>query len=173
MRNVESVISHLKIAFQGNHSKPQITMISMFMMTAKLLTTAVVFTVVYLHWSEPSCFKHKYRHTGWSLAKWILTWSGKYRNCSKYKDSSQWFLALWSLFFSPLVSSSRCDPPPTLQGLTVNGLPENSIPIRPDHILTFSCDGPGKYLNGVSVLICGQDGQWNNPFPTCVGKEHV
>uniref|UniRef100_A0A668VDS9 Sushi domain-containing protein n=1 Tax=Oreochromis aureus TaxID=47969 RepID=A0A668VDS9_OREAU len=68
------------------------------------------------------------------------------------------------------VSSSRCDPPPTLQGLTVKGLPENSIPIPPDHILTFSCDGPGKYLNGVSVLICGQDGQWNNPFPTCVDR---
>ncbi|XP_063356619.1 complement factor H-related protein 4-like [Pelmatolapia mariae] len=66
------------------------------------------------------------------------------------------------------LSSSTCDPPPTLQGLTVKGLPENSIPIRPDHILTFSCDGPGKYLNGVSVLICGQDGQWNNPFPTCI-----
>ncbi|CAI5637023.1 unnamed protein product [Oreochromis niloticus] len=67
-------------------------------------------------------------------------------------------------------SSSRCDPPPTVQGLTVKGLPENCIPIRPNHILTFSCDGPGKYLNGVSVLICGQDGQWNNPFPTCIDR---
>uniref|UniRef100_A0A669B8Z5 Sushi domain-containing protein n=1 Tax=Oreochromis niloticus TaxID=8128 RepID=A0A669B8Z5_ORENI len=58
--------------------------------------------------------------------------------------------------------------PSLFQGLTVKGLPENCLPIRPNHILTFSCDGPGKYLNGVSVLICGQDGQWNNPFPTCI-----
>lgn len=145
-------------------------------MIVKLLTTAVVLTVVYLHWSEPSCLQHKYRHTGWNLAKWILTWSGKYKNCSKYKDSGQWFLhlnlAFWTVFFSSsstLVSSSRCDPPPTVQGLTVKGLPENCIPIRPNHILTFSCDGPGKYLNGISVLMCGEDGQWNNPFPTCIG----
>ncbi|XP_026003866.1 complement factor H-related protein 5-like [Astatotilapia calliptera] len=68
------------------------------------------------------------------------------------------------------LSSSRCDPPPTVQGLTVKGLPENCIPIRPNHILTFSCDGPGKYLNGISVLICGEDGQWNNPFPTCIDR---
>uniref|UniRef100_A0A4W6F7G8 Complement factor H like 4 n=1 Tax=Lates calcarifer TaxID=8187 RepID=A0A4W6F7G8_LATCA len=31
----------------------------------------------------------------------------------------------------------------------------------------ISCDGPGKNLNGSSVLICGIDGQWDNPFPTC------
>uniref|UniRef100_A0A669F1V2 Sushi domain-containing protein n=1 Tax=Oreochromis niloticus TaxID=8128 RepID=A0A669F1V2_ORENI len=72
--------------------------------------------------------------------------------------------------YSSIISSSRCDPPPTVQGLTVKGLPENCLPIRPNHILTFSCDGPGKYLNGVSVLICGQDGQWNNPFPTCIDR---
>lgn len=72
-------------------------------MIVKLLTTAVVLTVIYLHWSEPSCLQHKHRHTGWNLAKWILTWSGKYKNCSKYKDSGQWFLhlnlAFWTVFF--------------------------------------------------------------------------
>lgn len=69
-------------------------------------------------------------------------------------------------------SALRCDPPPADGGVTVEGLPENDGPILPDRFLTFSCDGPGKYLNGSSVLICGKDGQWDNPFPSCEGKKN-
>ncbi|XP_029938426.1 CUB and sushi domain-containing protein 3-like [Salarias fasciatus] len=65
------------------------------------------------------------------------------------------------------LTASSCEFPPAPEDLRIKGLPENQSPIRPDHILTFSCDGPGKYLLGSSVLICGRDGQWNNPFPSC------
>lgn len=68
-----------------------------------------------------------------------------------------------------LVPASSCEPPPADGGVTVNGLPQNEEPILPDQFLTFSC-GPGKYLDGSSVLICGKDGQWDNPFPSCEGK---
>ncbi|XP_074491200.1 complement factor H-like isoform X2 [Sebastes fasciatus] len=67
----------------------------------------------------------------------------------------------------PICDPLSCDPPPADGGVTVEGLPENAGPILPDRFLTFSCDGPGKYLNGSSVLICGKDGQWDNPFPSC------
>ncbi|TMS20723.1 Complement factor H, partial [Larimichthys crocea] len=63
--------------------------------------------------------------------------------------------------------TTRCDPPPA-GSFIVKGLPENDEPIGPDHIITVSCDGPGKHLNGSSVLICGEDGQWNTPFPSCI-----
>ncbi|XP_044056186.1 complement factor H-like isoform X2 [Siniperca chuatsi] len=67
----------------------------------------------------------------------------------------------------PICDPLSCDPPPADGGLIVKGLPENEESILPDRFLTFSCDGPGKYLNGSSVLICGKDGQWDNPFPSC------
>uniref|UniRef100_A0A4W6F6X2 Sushi domain-containing protein n=1 Tax=Lates calcarifer TaxID=8187 RepID=A0A4W6F6X2_LATCA len=67
----------------------------------------------------------------------------------------------------PICDPLSCDPPPADEEITVKGLPENDDPILPDRFLTFSCDGPGKILNGSSVLICGIDGQWDNPFPTC------
>uniref|UniRef100_A0A3Q4ACK5 Sushi domain-containing protein n=1 Tax=Mola mola TaxID=94237 RepID=A0A3Q4ACK5_MOLML len=60
-----------------------------------------------------------------------------------------------------------CDPPPAEKWVIVRGLPDNDNPILPDSFLRFSCQGPGKFLNGSSVLICGKDGQWDNPFPTC------
>ncbi|XP_042271660.1 complement factor H-related protein 1-like [Thunnus maccoyii] len=63
--------------------------------------------------------------------------------------------------------ASSCDAPPANGGITVKGLPENDDPIVPDHILTFSCDGPGTILVGSSVLICGKDGRWDKPFPSC------
>uniref|UniRef100_A0A672IQN6 Sushi domain-containing protein n=1 Tax=Salarias fasciatus TaxID=181472 RepID=A0A672IQN6_SALFA len=69
------------------------------------------------------------------------------------------------------LTASSCEFPPAPEDLRIKGLPENQSPIRPDHILTFSCDGPGKYLLGSSVLICGRDGQWNNPFPSCTGND--
>lgn len=67
-------------------------------------------------------------------------------------------------------SALSCKPPPTDGRVIVKGLPENDNPILPDRFLTFSCEGPGIYLNGSSALICGKDGQWDNPFPTCDGK---
>ncbi|XP_040896644.1 complement factor H-like [Toxotes jaculatrix] len=67
----------------------------------------------------------------------------------------------------PVCEPLSCDHPPIDEGITVRGLPENDDPILPDRFLTFSCEGRGKYLNGSSVLICGKDGQWDNPFPTC------
>ncbi|XP_035509604.1 complement factor H like 4 [Morone saxatilis] len=66
----------------------------------------------------------------------------------------------------PICNPLSCDPPPADGGLIVKGLPENDEPILPDHFLTFSCHR-GKSLNGSSRLICGNDGQWDEPFPTC------
>ncbi|XP_031138152.1 complement factor H-like isoform X1 [Sander lucioperca] len=67
----------------------------------------------------------------------------------------------------PICDRLSCDPPSADGGLTVKGLPDNDDPILPDRLLIFSCEGPGKYLNGSRVLRCGQDGQWDHPFPTC------
>ncbi|XP_032383007.1 complement factor H-related protein 1 isoform X2 [Etheostoma spectabile] len=67
----------------------------------------------------------------------------------------------------PICEPLSCDPPPAVGGVIVKGLPDNDDPILPDRLLKFSCEGPGKYVNGSSVLRCGQDGQWNHPFPTC------
>ncbi|XP_045905841.1 complement factor H-related protein 1-like isoform X2 [Micropterus dolomieu] len=77
--------------------------------------------------------------------------------------SGGWLAVRQGTCFFP---ASSCEPPPADGGVTVKGLPQNEEPILPDQFLTFSC-GPGKYLDGSSVLICGKDGQWNNPFPSC------
>uniref|UniRef100_A0A3Q3KBR5 Sushi domain-containing protein n=1 Tax=Monopterus albus TaxID=43700 RepID=A0A3Q3KBR5_MONAL len=72
---------------------------------------------------------------------------------------------------APECESLNCDYPPNDEGVTVKGLPDHEDdPILPDRFLDFSCDGPGKRLNSTSRLICGKDGQWDNPFPSCVGK---
>ncbi|XP_039984433.1 complement factor H-like [Xiphias gladius] len=67
----------------------------------------------------------------------------------------------------PVCDPLSCDPPLVDDKITVKGLPENEEPILPDRFLRFSCDGPGKYLNGSSLLTCGKDGKWDNPFPSC------
>ncbi|XP_058494551.1 complement factor H like 4 [Solea solea] len=67
----------------------------------------------------------------------------------------------------PICEALSCRPPHAGKEITVTGLPDNDEPILPDRFLTFSCDSPGKYLNGSSVLVCGKDGNWSNPFPTC------
>lgn len=71
-------------------------------------------------------------------------------------------------------SASTCDLPPEDGQVVVKGLPENNQAILPDRFLRFSCEVPGKYLNGSSLLVCGKDGQWDKPFPTCEGgnQEH-
>ncbi|XP_039984434.1 complement factor H-related protein 1-like [Xiphias gladius] len=83
----------------------------------------------------------------------------------KYVCSDEGWLAVHQ--GACLYSATNCDLPPADAGVTVRGLPEHANPILPDHVLRFSCDGPGKYLNGSSVLTCGHDGQWDNPFPSC------
>lgn len=62
-----------------------------------------------------------------------------------------------------------CDLPPEDGQVVVKGLPDNNQAILPDRFLTFSCDVPGKQLSGSSLLVCGKDGQWDKPFPTCEG----
>ncbi|KAM9848809.1 complement factor H-like [Aulostomus maculatus] len=67
----------------------------------------------------------------------------------------------------PICEPLSCDLPPADAGIIVKGLPDNDETVLPDRFLTFSCDDPGKHLNGSSTLICGKDGQWDHPFPTC------
>ncbi|XP_072244865.1 complement factor H-like [Leuresthes tenuis] len=57
--------------------------------------------------------------------------------------------------------------PPAVDRLIIHGFPDNNSTIPPNHILIFSCDDPGKHLDGSSVVICGKDGQWSNPVPSC------
>lgn len=63
----------------------------------------------------------------------------------------------------------KCDLPPADGEVVVKGMPENEQAILPDRFLRFSCEAPGKYLNGSSMLICGKNGVWDHPFPTCEG----
>ncbi|XP_072770810.1 complement factor H-like isoform X2 [Nerophis lumbriciformis] len=69
----------------------------------------------------------------------------------------------------PICEPVHCVAPPKHEGIVVKGLPDNDEGILPDRFLTFSCDNPGKQLNGSSLLICGKDGLWDKPFPTCEG----
>ncbi|XP_029285969.1 complement factor H-like [Cottoperca gobio] len=81
-------------------------------------------------------------------------------------DTRTCFLDKWT-HHVPICEPLSCNPPSADGGLIVKNAPENDNPILPDRFLTFSCDGPGKYLNGSSVLICGKDGQWDKTFPSC------
>ncbi|KAL6108355.1 cfh [Pungitius sinensis] len=67
----------------------------------------------------------------------------------------------------PICDRLSCEPPTLGQGVRVQGLPENDGAIIPGRFLTFSCDNPGQNLNGSSRLVCGEDGQWNQLFPSC------
>lgn len=66
-------------------------------------------------------------------------------------------------------SAFKCDLPPADGEVVVKGMPENEQAVLPDRFLRFSCEAPGKYLNGSSMLICGKNGDWDHPFPTCEG----
>ncbi|KAI9517663.1 hypothetical protein NQZ68_004885 [Dissostichus eleginoides] len=81
-------------------------------------------------------------------------------------DTRTCFLDNWTNHL-PICDPLSCELPPADGGLMVKGIPENDDPILPDRFLEFSCDGPWKYLNGSSMLICLKDGQWDNAFPTC------
>ncbi|XP_057696961.1 complement factor H-like isoform X2 [Corythoichthys intestinalis] len=67
----------------------------------------------------------------------------------------------------PICEPMTCETPPAVGGITITGLPQNEEGILPDRFLKFSCDVPGKQLHGSSLLICGQDGLWDKPFPSC------
>ncbi|XP_061884508.1 complement factor H [Entelurus aequoreus] len=67
----------------------------------------------------------------------------------------------------PICEPVHCVAPPKHEGIVVKGLSDNDEGILPNHYLTFSCDNPEKQLNGSSLLICGKDGLWDKPFPTC------
>ncbi|XP_071059127.1 complement factor H-like [Pseudochaenichthys georgianus] len=84
-------------------------------------------------------------------------------------DTRTCFLDNWTNHL-PICDPLSCDLPPADGGFIVKGIPENDDPILPDRFLEFSCDGPWKYLNGSSMLICLKDGQWDNAFPTCEKK---
>ncbi|XP_076582273.1 complement factor H-related protein 1-like [Chaetodon auriga] len=88
-----------------------------------------------------------------------------YQMVSK-EDTRTCLLEKWTNHV-PICEPLSCDPPPADVQVTVQGLPENEDPILPDRFLKFSCNDPWKRLNGTSLLICGKDGQWDNPFPSC------
>uniref|UniRef100_A0A3Q3L8B2 Complement factor H-like n=1 Tax=Labrus bergylta TaxID=56723 RepID=A0A3Q3L8B2_9LABR len=71
----------------------------------------------------------------------------------------------------PICGPVSCEHPPADGRITVKGFYENQELILPDRFLTFSCDDPRTYLNGSSVLICGHEGEWDHPFPTCEGTK--
>ncbi|XP_073331839.1 complement factor H-like [Pagrus major] len=81
-------------------------------------------------------------------------------------DTRTCMLNKWSNHV-PICEALSCEPPPAVERIQINGLPDNEGPILPDRFLTFSCDDPGTYLNGSSMLICGKDGKWDRPFPSC------
>ncbi|KAK2908201.1 hypothetical protein Q8A73_009274 [Channa argus] len=76
--------------------------------------------------------------------------------------------SVWSELLQCIVVT--CEPPP--KGLIVKGLPEDHGPILPERLIQISCP-PEKTLNGNSGLSCGQDGQWNGPFPTCEDSDNM
>ncbi|XP_077573774.1 complement factor H-like [Stigmatopora nigra] len=67
----------------------------------------------------------------------------------------------------PICEPMTCETPPAVGGITITGLPENEEGVLPDRFIKFRCDDPGKQLLGSSLLICGQDGFWDKPFPSC------
>ncbi|XP_061739791.1 complement factor H-like isoform X1 [Nerophis ophidion] len=67
----------------------------------------------------------------------------------------------------PICEPVHCEAPPKHEEIVVKGLPDNDEGILPDRFLTFSCNNPGKQLNGSPLLVCGKDGLWDKPFPTC------
>lgn len=75
------------------------------------------------------------------------------------------------IYFHCLSSALSCNLPPVGDdNLVVSGLPDGDDAILPDRFLRFSCKRPGTALKGRPMVICGKDGQWDSPFPTCEGK---
>ncbi|XP_061153328.1 complement factor H [Syngnathus typhle] len=68
---------------------------------------------------------------------------------------------------APICEPLRCEVPPAQRGITIIGLPDNGEGVLPDRFLTFNCDLPGKQLSGSQLVVCGRDGVWDKPFPSC------
>ncbi|XP_034093344.1 complement factor H-related protein 1-like [Gymnodraco acuticeps] len=123
---------------------------------------------------EVTCSKRGVPHVSWD-SRWQLTLkSGEmtrygcargYRRKDDRNDMATCTRDGWHP--NPLCQALSCELPPADGGFIVKGIPENDDSILPDRFLEFSCDGPWKYLNGSSRLICLKDGQWDNAFPTC------
>ncbi|XP_059197829.1 complement factor H-like isoform X1 [Centropristis striata] len=67
----------------------------------------------------------------------------------------------------PTCEPVSCDPPTADGRLIVKGLPNNDNPILPRYSIDFSCSDPGSNLIGSEHLVCGEDGQWDDQFPSC------
>ncbi|XP_067252404.1 complement factor H-like isoform X2 [Chanodichthys erythropterus] len=50
-----------------------------------------------------------------------------------------------------------------------NGHPGPEISVRPGATITLSCVGRESKLEGQNKISCLSDGEWNSPFPKCVG----
>ncbi|XP_059184771.1 complement factor H-related protein 4-like [Centropristis striata] len=67
----------------------------------------------------------------------------------------------------PTCEPVSCDPPTADGRLIVTGLSDNGNPILPRYSIDFSCSDPGSNLIGSEHLVCGEDGQWDDQFPSC------
>ncbi|XP_056133531.1 complement factor H-like [Lampris incognitus] len=67
----------------------------------------------------------------------------------------------------PICEPVSCKRPTEDGLLKIGNLPENDGPIHSQRFITVSCADPRKRLNGSSTLICGNDGTWSDPLPSC------
>ncbi|XDV22259.1 hypothetical protein PO909_027194 [Leuciscus waleckii] len=67
----------------------------------------------------------------------------------------------------------KCEEVMCVANLTINmrsdEQPAPEVSIRPGHTITLSCVGKGSELQGQSKITCLPNGEWNVPFPKCVG----
>ncbi|XP_077083194.1 complement factor H-like [Siphateles boraxobius] len=67
----------------------------------------------------------------------------------------------------------KCEEVMCVANLPVNmrsdGHPGPEVSVRPGHTITLSCVGMGSKLIGRSKITCLPTGEWNVPFPKCVG----
>ncbi|XP_053490547.1 complement factor H isoform X1 [Ictalurus furcatus] len=67
----------------------------------------------------------------------------------------------------PQCEEITCSLPVAKDNIIVDGLPDYDNPIRYGHQLQFTCHSTGLKLVGPKEVICGENGEWSNPFPTC------
>ncbi|KAK9967447.1 hypothetical protein ABG768_001846 [Culter alburnus] len=67
----------------------------------------------------------------------------------------------------------KCEEVMCVANLRVNmrsdGHPGPEVSVRPGDTITLSCVGRGVKLQGQSKISCLSNGEWNVPFPKCVG----
>ncbi|ROL40745.1 Complement factor H [Anabarilius grahami] len=68
----------------------------------------------------------------------------------------------------------KCEEVMCVANLTVNmrsfGHTGPEVSVRPGDIITLSCVGSGVTLEGQSKITCFSNGEWNVPFPKCLGE---